>query len=73
MRCQHARTVTVPRLVAPAVVTLGVALWWVAASRRARATHVFAALWAAASRRQEAAGLLEARGRTVLALSEVRA
>jgi hypothetical protein len=71
--CQHRRTGTIPRLVAPVVVTLGVALWWVLASRHASATHALAALWAAARRRQEAAGLLEARGRTVLALSEVRA
>jgi hypothetical protein len=71
MRCQHTRTGTIPRLVAPVLVTLGVALWWAVASRRARATHAFAALWAAARRRQEAAGLLEARGRTVFALSTV--
>ena len=56
MRCQRARALTVPRLVAPVVVTLGVTLWWVAASRRARATQVLAVLWAAARRRQEAAG-----------------
>ena len=73
MRCQRARALTVPRLVAPVVVTLGVTLWWVAASRRARATQVLAVLWAAARRRQEAAGRREAGGRTVLALSDVRA
>ena len=71
MRCQHTRTETVSRLVAPVLVTLGVTLWWAVASRRARATQAFAALWTAARRRQEAAGLLEARGRTVFALSGV--
>jgi hypothetical protein len=70
MRCCHTRIGTIPRLVAPVVVTLGVALWWAVATRRARATHALASLWAAARRRQEAAGLLESRGRTVLALSE---
>ena len=59
MRYRRTPTVTVPRLVAPAVVTLGV--------------QIFAALWAAARRRQEAVGRLEAGGRTVLALSDVRA
>jgi hypothetical protein len=73
MRCQQTRTGTIPRLVAPVVVALGVALWYMVASRRARATRTLAALWAAARRRQEAAGSLEAEGRTVRVLCEGRA